>query len=166
MNDTSMTKKTDPKYDDDLVNKRYVDNKIKNISFPSINILELINIMHPIGEIYTTTDSTFNPNIAWGGTWTQLTSDAYFKIVTNNAGNLAGTSSEHKIPLASIPQHRHLVSSYNNTYGEGAQPKWQSIASLNSVEHDYTYDNYTDYQGEGQAYYPYYYGVYAWRRTE
>lgn len=28
MNDTSMTRKTDPKYDDDLVNKRYVDKEI------------------------------------------------------------------------------------------------------------------------------------------
>lgn len=25
---------------------------------------------------------------------------------------------------------------------------------------------YTDYQGGGQAYYPYYYGVYVWKRTE
>ena len=31
MNDTSMTRKTDPKYDDDLVNKRYIDKINKDL---------------------------------------------------------------------------------------------------------------------------------------
>lgn len=31
MHDSDLTRKSDPKYDDDLVNKRYVDNEIKKV---------------------------------------------------------------------------------------------------------------------------------------
>lgn len=59
MNDTSMTRKSDPKYDDDLVNKRYVDKSIKM----------LIDITHPVGETYGSANINFNPNITWVGEW-------------------------------------------------------------------------------------------------
>ena len=62
MNDTTMTRKSDPKYDDDLVNKRYVD-KV------------LLNTIHPVGEIFTTTDLNFDPNEKWIGKWVKTTNN-------------------------------------------------------------------------------------------
>lgn len=125
------------------------------------NELDLSNIalaLHPVGEVYMTTDTSFDPNITWGGTWVQLTSDAYFKIVTNNAGSLDGTSSEHKIPLTSMPPHEHY-------YGAGS-PYRSSDGSVH-YSSDATYNPIavTSSAGGGQPYYPYYYGVIAWHRT-
>ena len=68
----------------------------------------ILDFVHPIGSIYISVNST-SPATLFGGTWTQITSDAYLKIVSSNAGNLGGTSSEHKIPISSMPNHSHKV---------------------------------------------------------
>lgn len=36
--------------------------------------IKMINTIYPIGTYYTTSDSNFNPNTAWAGTWTSATS--------------------------------------------------------------------------------------------
>lgn len=40
MNDTTMTRKSDPKYDDDLVNKRYVDKLTDNLNKNIHDVIE------------------------------------------------------------------------------------------------------------------------------
>ena len=37
----------------------------------------------------------------------EVTSDAYFKIVSSSAGTLEGASSNYKIPISSMPSHNH-----------------------------------------------------------
>lgn len=120
----------------------------------------ILDFVHPIGSIYISVNST-SPATLFGGTWTQITSDAYLKIVSSNAGNLGGTSSEHKIPISSMPNHSHKVrytgGSANGIYG--GMPG-------TSVNADPRYNNLlVAYEGGGQAYYPYYYGIYVWKRT-
>lgn len=39
--------------------------KIKALVSPS----NLVDIFYPVGSYYETTDTTFDPNTAWGGTW-------------------------------------------------------------------------------------------------
>ena len=104
-----------------------------------------------------TTNASFDPNTALLGTWEQLTSDAYFKIVTSSAGSLGGTSSDHKIPLSSMPPHEHY-------YGAGAP--YRSGDGSEHYSSDTTYNPVatTTSAGGGQPYYPYYYGVIAWHR--
>ena len=127
-----------------------------------------IDMIYPIGALYITT-STVSPEISFGGTWTQITNDAYLKIV-NTAGTvgvLGGTSSAHKIPLTSTPSHSHFVMASghtshitlgNSTWGwnDGVIPKSGNNAGDHII---------TDTQGGNQPYYPYYYGVYVWKRT-
>lgn len=67
MYDTSMTRKTDPKYDDDLVNKRYVDKIAKKTSGDAVpigSIFDYDGTAVPAGyeEIQTTGSNT-------NGTW-------------------------------------------------------------------------------------------------
>lgn len=134
-----------------------------------INTDFLLNQIYPIGSLYITTNAA-NPSTFLGGTWEQITSDAYLKIVSSNAGTLGGTSSDHKIPISSMPRHRHDMT--DRTYsgqtnkmgvrqdGGGGSHSVPSYASTNS------YSVYTpDYEGGGNAYYPYYYGIYVFRRT-
>lgn len=125
-----------------------------------INSDFLLNQIYPVGSLYITTNNT-NPSQFLGGTWQKITSDAYLKIVSSNAGSLGGTSSEHKIPVSSMPNHSHKVrytgGSANGTYG--GMPG-------TSVNADPRYNNLlVDYEGGGKAYYPYYYGIYVFRRT-
>lgn len=124
------------------------------------NIKHILDLIHPIGSLYISVDST-SPATLFGGTWQQITSDAYLKIVTSNGGDLGGTASDHKIPLTSMPPHNHEV------YSSGG-----NAARFNITK---SYDRNMKEQadtgaiiggaGGGQPYYPYYLGVYVWKRT-
>lgn len=127
------------------------------------NIKTLLDYTHPVGEVYTTTNESFNPNSYWGGTWEKLTADAYFKIVTSNAGQLGGTSSEHKIPLSSMPKHNHPTQGYVRTHDKVAGGG-QCVART-KISGDPIDSGVIQNAGGGEAYYPYFYGVYAWLRT-
>lgn len=126
-------------------------------------------MIYPIGSLYITT-STVSPAISFGGTWTQITDDAYLKIVNTSSavGSLGGTSSNHKIPVSSMPSHSH---SYNQWLFNGASASggahygygWESNTGTmyNNMPSNWASIGNT---GGGQAYYPYYYGVYVWKR--
>lgn len=126
-----------------------------------INTDFLLNQIYPVGSLYITTNET-NPSNFLGGTWEKITSDAYLKIVSSNAGNYGGTSSDHKIPIESMPSHTHgiygaltgetkPITNSGNDWGVGTTRGW--------------YQNSNTYTGGGQAYYPYYYGIICWHRT-
>lgn len=122
------------------------------------------DLIYPIGSIYLTT-SSISPQTLFGGTWEKITNDAYLKIANGStAGNLGGTSSDHKIPLESIPAHNHAFWQ-NPSAGQGAGSygglAYCMQASLTTAG---KYGNVSN-SGGGQAYYPYYYDVFVWRRT-
>ncbi len=137
---------------------------------------------YPVGSIYISVNNT-NPATYFGGTWEQIKSDAYLKIVSSNAGKLGGTSSSHKIPVASLPAHSHSAwlnnaGGHNHVFwfgggansGTGAQipvanSRWgQDTAGQTDGGHDHGGISVAN-TGSGQAYYPYYLGVYVWKRT-
>lgn len=145
------------------VNDKITENKNlieKNTTDISNIFSKLIGKVYPIGAIYMSTIST-SPAELFGGTWEQLTSDAYFKIVTSEAGTTAGTSSNHKIPIESMPAHAHIidcVTGINTAYPENNAAGTTYDGARNQNQSTYS-------SGGSQPYYPYYYGVYAWRRT-
>jgi len=65
-----------------------------------------VDLIYPIGSIYMSIN-TVSPATLFGGTWEQITDDAYLKIVSSNPGELGGTSSDHKITIESMPSHNH-----------------------------------------------------------
>ena len=119
---------------------------------------------YPVGSLYLTTNE-INPGTLFGGTWEKLTGDAYLKIVTSNPGQYDGTSSDHKIPIASIPSHNHgYTGSINGSlWGQGTGYGRVSVGT--STGADRANIGGIAYTGGGNAYYPYYYGIYVWRRT-
>ena len=125
-----------------------------------INTDFLLNQIYPVGSLYITTNAT-NPSQFLGGTWEQITSDAYLKIVSSNAGNLDGTSSDHKIPINSIPNHTHNPNLYATTPGGGSSVGTAVTGGAGAVNLWAA----NTWVGGGQAYYPYYYGIYVFRRT-
>ena len=130
--------------------------------------------LRPIGSIYMSAAND-EPGQLFGGTWEKLTGDAYLKIVTSGAGQYGGTSSEHKIPVASLPPHNHDVKFEGGDYNHysfslfGGVQNPENIALLQDSftvgVHGLSGPLYTLTKGDGQAYYPYYYGIYVWRRV-
>ena len=125
-----------------------------------INTDFLLNQVYPVGSLYITTNET-NPSNFLGGTWEKITSDAYLKIVSSNAGNLDGTSSDHKIPINSMPNHTHNPNLYATTPGGGSSVGTAVTGGTGAVNFWAT----NTWAGGSQAYYPYYYGIYVFRRT-
>lgn len=121
-----------------------------------------LDLIYPIGSIYLTTN-TINPSVLFGGTWERIQNDAYLKIATGDkAGNLGGTSSEHKIPVESMPSHSHSIYgalSGANISASNTGNDWRINTSVG-----WTIAKNTN-TGGGKAYYPYYYDVFVWKRT-
>ena len=73
----------------------------------------LFDFFYPVGSYYETSDSSFDPNITWGGTWekdsagrvtvAQDTADASFDTIGETGG----------VKDAVVPYHRHSVDSVN-----------------------------------------------------
>lgn len=110
----------------------------------------------PVGGIFQTTGED-SPAEMFGGNWEKITADAYLKIVMSGAGILGGTSSEHNIPIESMPPHRHALS-IAIAPGDGSR----LCGTSNSQVYKSSYA--MSETGGGKPYYPYYYGIYAWRR--
>jgi len=146
----------------------------------SLNGTNILGLIYPAGSIYITTNGSFNPNGIFPGSWSKLTGNAYLKIVTSNAGNYGGQS-DHKIGITNLPSHTHTLKSMSNPgdhthgYGYGAPKraadgsKWNTCATGGSAAQTQEAGGHThtlelNNTGGGQAYYPYYYGVYVWHR--
>lgn len=127
---------------------------------------------YEVGDVYISANAT-SPAGKYGGSWEQLDGDAYFKIVTSGAGQYGGTSSEHKIPVASLPNADNTLKIGGGGEYDGYDVGLTGGNSVSGYIGVATFDvgkagnGYflTNPGGSGQAYYPYYYGLYAWVRT-
>ena len=85
--------------------KEYIDDEL---------FKRMIDFFYPIGSYYETSDSEFNPNIEWKGTWEQDTkgqtlvskSDSgTFVTLNSNVGSETKT-----IAITNLPSHSHDIS--------------------------------------------------------
>lgn len=79
---------------------------------------EIINLFYPVGSYYETSDTTFNPNTAWGGTWVleaegivHVSAGTSYPVThaNDNAGVGAKDGGESTVTLSleQIPSHNH-----------------------------------------------------------
>lgn len=70
----------------------------------------LIDRIYPVGSIYISTSSTFNPQSAWGGTW-RKTADGRCLIGANDTYPLGSTGGEaaHYLTGNEMPPHGHTA---------------------------------------------------------
>lgn len=115
---------------------------------------------YPVGSLYLTV-STTSPASIYGGTWEKLTQDAYLKIVTSEAGGTGGAVN-HTLSNANLPKRGYeiAVNGANTGFVEKIAAEvtyasnWRLSTSSIAVG------------GENYPYYPYYYGIYVWKRTK
>lgn len=88
-----------------------------------IAILSIIDKIYPVGSFFDTTNTSFDPNVSWGGTWERITDGSvlmseghYEDGVLVAPGNGCGNSNP-KIPLSAIPSHTHTYQKSNATSG-------------------------------------------------
>lgn len=98
---------------------------------------EMLDLFYPVGTEYITTSGSFNPNEAWGGTWSlesegsaliSGSASGSYKVGSSYGANSisytpAGTVGNHTLTLNEIPSHAHnLTASFgirtlNDNYG-------------------------------------------------
>ena len=81
------------------------------------NLTALFDIIRPIGSLYSTVDSTFNPNNAsgWHGTWERITDCMiYASGDSDTVGEIVG-SNTHSITVDEMPSHDHPIPALSGT---------------------------------------------------
>ena len=76
-------------------------------------IAGLIDLFYPVGSYYETSDSKFNPNTAWGGTW-ELEEEGQVHIGAGADYEIGDTGGEesHTLTVSEMPSHKHTITSY------------------------------------------------------
>lgn len=81
----------------------------------------IVDLVHPVGSYYETSDASFDPNTAWGGTWVEdtegLTTVAY-KQDDSDFGTLGATvgEKEHQLTTDELPN----ITGQLNFHGSGS----------------------------------------------
>ena len=85
---------------------------------------QLLDKIYPIGSYYETSDTSFNPNVTWGGTWVKDSkgrvtvalddSDADFNTISKTGGEKT-----HTLNINEIPSHNHVKNSIGWTDKNG-----------------------------------------------
>lgn len=129
----------------------------------------LLDIAHPVGSIYWSTDNT-NPSSLFGGTWEQIKDKFILAAGTTYTAGATGGEATHTLTVNEIPSHRHeglywqgdsgrSISLNTGSSANGYQLNWTATADNNKIS--------TAYTGGGQAHnnMPPYLVAYCWKRT-
>lgn len=85
-----------------------------NIKYIDKKISDLLNMFYPIGSVYETMDSSFNPNEKWGGTWERIKGRVLVGVDENdsdfNTTEKIGGEKTHKLSVSEMPSHSHSAS--------------------------------------------------------
>ena len=97
----------------------------------------LLDVMYPVGSYYETSNTSFNPNTAWGGTWvreddgTALVSYKSSGAFNENIETIVGEET-HQLTINEMPGHTHTLNygAVSNKAG-GVLPGLQSGGAWN-----------------------------------
>lgn len=76
----------------------------------------ITDLFYPVGSYYETSDTSFDPNVSWTGTWVK---DTTGKVTvgsgTNYTSGATGGSTSHTISSSELPTHTHTYSKSNTS---------------------------------------------------
>ena len=96
-----------------VLNSNHLNNIEDGIVNISNELSNFINIVYPIGTIYTSSNST-SPASLFGGAWTQLKDRVIVGAGGSYAVNSTGGAETHTLTVDEMPAHTH---SLNNPVG-------------------------------------------------
>lgn len=92
-----------------------------NIKYIDKKISDLLNMFYPVGSVYETMDSSFDPNEKWGGTWERIKGKTLVGVDENDddfkTANKVGGEKTHKLSISEMPSHNHSVSATEESAG-------------------------------------------------
>lgn len=131
---------------------------------------------HPVGTIYMTASSTFNPNTAWGGTWTKW-ADGRVPLAANSTYPLGSTggANTHLLTESELPSHEHTAGKMftwqlknyginSSALNKDATDQFLWINKSSSSASDYLHTNKTGGSTAFSVMQPYK-AVHIWQRT-
>lgn len=95
---------------------------------------DILSVFYPVGSYYETSDTTFNPNTAWGGTWVLETAGQFH--VSAGTGYAAGSTGGSADAI--VPYHRHHVAKVTDAIIGGAHTHNIDKRSVYSGSSNYT----------------------------
>lgn len=127
---------------------------------------------YPVGSIYMSISSSFNPNTSFGGTWSKIAEgQCLIQAGDNHVLGSTGGESTHKLTVDEMPKHAHTICRMDNTKltswgtnaGEGSI--WEIPADGNNTHDHLGY--MADFMGGSIAHnnMPPYLAVNIWKRT-
>lgn len=82
-----------------------------NIKYIDKKISDLLNMFYPVGSVYETMDSSFDPNKKWGGTWERIKGRVLVGVDENDSdfktAEKIGGEKTHTLVVSELPQHTH-----------------------------------------------------------
>jgi len=124
-----------------------------------------VNIMHPIGSIYQSVDSTNPGELFPGTTWESLGGKFLIGADETYTAGSTGGSATHTLTYNEMPSHNHGYNHYNDAGSDG----WIAKGMIGSTTggNGMRVDGYTANAGGGAAFsiMPPYQAVYMWKRT-
>lgn len=67
----------------------------------------VLNIFFPVGSVYMSADTSFDPNTSWGGTWVKVENRFLLGSSESKAIGTTGGEETHTLTLAETPEHYH-----------------------------------------------------------
>lgn len=85
-----------------------------------INIRDFLNVFYPVGSYYETSDTSFNPNTTWGGTWVEDTAGRTTVAYDSTQAEFdtigeTGGEKTHTLTVNEMPMHSHGISTNGGT---------------------------------------------------
>lgn len=119
----------------------------KSFKFNNDIYLDMCAILHPVGEIYITTDSNFNPNNNWVGTW-ELIKDKFLIGAGHNYNvNATGGEATHVLTTDELPSHTHGSETLKAEWTDRSLDSASTINKFHALNGNITRSNYSDTQG-------------------
>ena len=118
----------------------------------------ITDIFYPVGSIYQTENTAFDPNTTWGGTWVKIEGKFLLGSSSSHVVGTTGGEETHKLTVNEMPSHGHQVWHLGTTSGGndgwvGTGGSW-SGRETGSKGGDQPHNNM-----------PPYYTVNIWKRT-
>ena len=123
----------------------------------------LLDLLHPVGSIFQSTDAT-SPAELFGGTWEQIKDVFLLSAGDSHAAGSTGGEETHTLTKAELPDHTHTLKYTGQSVTEGVNAI-RLYQAASDQYNAYSGGQSSDCGGQAHNNMPPYLAVYTWRRT-
>lgn len=126
------------------------------------------DLLFPVGAIYMTTSSSFDPATNFGGTWTLIEDRFLLGASATHSVNSQGGAAEHTLTMGEMPRHSHSMWTSRVWGSDYPMNNWTSPVrpgDSNNLTNAILSTTYTTGESEPFSIMPPYLAVYIWKRT-